>query len=98
MALVTPLTMKTDRKAMALVADLLDQSQNRRPAFQHDGFIFSSGDVNDLFAFSNAGQWLIYDIQSIQCRLCCMELADATVDQYQIRHVQSFRLNPSVSP
>jgi hypothetical protein len=48
--------MVADCEAVALVADELDQMQNRRPAVEDDGLLFIAVEVDNLFALGDRGQ------------------------------------------
>src|ERR1700682_670862 len=87
--------MKSYREAMCLVANLLDQVQNRRVSLEFDGFVFLSEHINYFFFFGNACQRLVDDLQFLE--RCCrgMQLPDSAVNQYEAW--QRFILGPQAA-
>ena len=75
------LAMVGDGEAVALVADLLDEVEDRGAAVEDDGFVFLSVDVDDLFAFGDGGERLEGDAELFECRVGGVELAEAAVDE-----------------
>jgi hypothetical protein len=72
-----------DGEAMGLVADLLDQVEDRVVAVELDGLVFLAVEVEDLFLFGDAGERLVDDSQRFEGFGGGVELADAAVDQDQ---------------
>ena len=58
--------MEGDSEAMRFIANLLDQMQDGRVAFQNNRLIFSPQNVKNLFFFRDAGERLINDGQFFQ--------------------------------
>ncbi len=52
------LAMVADGEAVALVADDLDEMQDRRAAVEDDGFVFVAVEVDDFFLFGDGGERL----------------------------------------
>ena len=52
----TALAVEIDGEAMALISDLLNEPQYRRPALEHYGLVLSARDVNDFFFLCDTGQ------------------------------------------
>src|ERR1700679_2520037 len=74
---LTALAMESYSEAMRFVANLLHQMQHGRMMIKHDGIIFLSVDVDDLFSFRDGGERLVDDFQTFE-RLCGgVELAEA---------------------
>src|SRR5215831_3336672 len=49
-------TMKGDGEAVAFIADLLNDAEHRRTAFENGGIIFAPDDIDDLLFFGDAGE------------------------------------------
>ncbi len=81
------LAMEGHGEAMGFVADLLHQMQDGRMMVEHDGIVFLSVDVNDLFSFRDRGERLVDDLESIECLSGGVELSEAAIDQDEARHV-----------
>src|SRR6185369_12029807 len=79
MPLRPAVAMKRYGEPVTLIANLLDQAQYRRPSFQNDGIVFPAGDINDLLTLGNTGQWLIDDVQIVQCRPSRVKLPNSAV-------------------
>src|SRR5262245_35781556 len=84
--------MKGNRKAMALITNLLNHSKHRRTALEKDGLVFAAGHINDFLPLCDTGKRLVHDIELVQCELCGVQLPDATVNQNEVRHRLSFFL------
>src|SRR5215831_12277975 len=82
--------MEVNCESVTLVSDLLNQTQDRRAAIEHDGFIFTACDVNNFFSLGDTCKGLIHNIQFIERRLRRMQLSDSAVDEHKIRHRHSF--------
>ena len=80
------LAVESHCKAVGFVADLLHQMQHGRMMVEHDGIIFLSIDVDDLFSFGDGRQRLIDDLESFERLGSGMQLPQATVDQHQAWH------------
>src|SRR5437867_2902897 len=97
MPLSTPFPMERDRKTVTLIANLLDQPQNRRTAIEDDRFILLSRDADDFFTFGDACQRLIHNIQRIESRLRRVQLSDAAINQNEVGHRELFFLDAVVA-
>ena len=75
----SPFSMKRDCESMTLIADLLNQSKNRRSFFKNNGVIFAAGNVDDLLTLCDACQRLIDNIKGIQSGLGRMQLSQTAV-------------------
>ena len=78
-----PLAVKSDSEAVRLVADLLDEVQNRRVMFENNRLVFLSEDVQNFFFLCDARERLIDDLQRIERLRGSVQLADAAVNQNQ---------------
>src|SRR5947209_5763466 len=89
--------MKGHRKPVRLVANLLNQVEDRRMRFEGDWLVLLAMNVNDLFLFGDAGERLIDDLQFFK-RLCGgVELPNAAVNQDQARELLLFFLQSPVA-
>ena len=75
------LAMIADGEAMALVADELDEMQDRRAAVEDDGLVFVAVDVDDFFALGDGGQGLDGEAEGFESFGGGVELAEAAVDE-----------------
>ena len=80
------LAMVADCEAVALVADELDQMQNRRPAVEDDGLLLIAVEVDNLFALGDRGQRRLCEagrgkVERFEGLGGSVELAQAAVDE-----------------
>ena len=75
---------ESDREAMRFVADLLHQMKHRRVMVEHDGIALAAQHVQDFFLLGDRRQWLIDDLDLLESCRGRVQLADSTVDQYQV--------------
>src|SRR5260370_16364910 len=68
-------------KAVGLIADLLDQMEDRRMMFQADRLILLPEDVDDFLLLGDTGDSLVDDFEFFQRRGGRVELAESAVDQ-----------------
>ena len=80
-----------DSKAMAFVANLLDQMQHGRATIQHDRLILLPVHVDDLFFLGDGGERLQRHANLFERRVGRAQLAEAAVDQGRAKGMASFR-------
>jgi len=73
--------MIADGEAMALVADELDEMENRRAAVEDDGLVFVAVEIDNFFALGDGGQWLAGETERFEGFGGGVELAQAAVDE-----------------
>src|SRR5215469_91233 len=66
LALAPPLPVKSDREAVCLIADLLNQMQNRRMMLQDNRFVFLAQDKENFLSLRDAGHRLIDDLERFE--------------------------------
>src|ERR1700690_323423 len=69
------------RKTVGLVANELNQMQDRRMVIKHDRIIFLPVDVDDFLALGDRGQRLVDNFQSLERFGRGVELAESAIDQ-----------------
>ena len=85
-------------ETMRLVANGLDEMQNRRESVENDRLVFLSQHVNDLFAFGDRGQRLVDDADRFQRVRGGVQLPQAAIDQDQPGHRLAFGEQPRIAP
>src|SRR5713226_1274110 len=83
---------------MGLIPNLLDEMEDRRMALQYDRLVFLAEDVEDFFFLGDAREWLIDDLQRLECLRCGMELPDSAINQDQAGQCFFLYLQPAVAP
>jgi len=78
---LAPLAMEGYSEAVGLVANELDQVQDRRMMIERDRIFLLSVNVENLFAFGDGGQGLVDDLELFQRFGGGVELAQTSVDQ-----------------
>src|SRR5580704_7468077 len=82
---------------MRFIANLLDQMQDRRVAFQNNRLIFSTQNVKNLFFFRDAGERLIDDGKFFQSLGRRVKLSESAVNQNQAGKRLSFILQTMIA-
>ena len=73
--------MIADGEAVALVADELDEMQDRRAAVEDDGLVFVAVEIDDFFALGDGGERLRREAEGFEGFGGGVELAEAAVDE-----------------
>src|SRR5579862_9545868 len=71
---------------MRFVTDALHQMEHGRAAVEHDGIVFLSIEVDDLFALGDGRQRLAGEAQLFERRCRGVQLAEAAVDEDEAGH------------
>jgi hypothetical protein len=91
------LAMIADGEAVALVADELDEMEDRGAAVEDDGLVFVAVYVNNFFALGDGGEWLRGQPQGFESFGGGVELAEAAVDEDERGHGLGFFLKAAVA-
>src|SRR5215472_19375656 len=86
----SPLAVESDREAMRLVSDLLNQVQHRRVAFERIRLVFVAEHIQKLFFLGDACERLVDDFEFLKRLGASMQLPDAAIDENQTRHGFAF--------
>ena len=89
--------MKRHRESMRFVANLLNQMQNRRVPFEHDGLIFPPQYVKNFFLLCDARERLIDDGKFFERFGRGVKLADSAVNQNQAGQRLAFILQTMIA-
>ena len=78
------LAVVADCKAVALIADHLNEMQYRGAAVKYDRLIFIAVEIDDFFFFGDGGEGLGGEAEGLEGFGCGMELAEAAVDEEEV--------------
>ena len=89
--------MVADGKAMAFVADELNQVEDRRAAVEDDGLVFVAVEIDDFFLLGDGGQGLRGEAERFQSFGRGVQLAEAAVDEDKRWHRLVFFFESAVA-